>query len=149
MVTIAPSAELRALAAALGDRATLMKPLGPLTTYGVGGPAALFVEIDEPADLDARPRRAGARDRGVPLFVIGRGSNLLVADAGFDGIAVHLGPGFAELELPAPRTPGPPRGAGRGGAGAPGAGAACRRRRVVRACPGPSGCPARSGAPYA
>ena len=31
----------------------LMKPLGPLTTYGVGGPAALFVEVEGAADLDA------------------------------------------------------------------------------------------------
>jgi UDP-N-acetylmuramate dehydrogenase len=100
MVTITPSEELRALAGALGTRATLMKPLGPLTTYGVGGPAALFVEVDGPADLEVvRPvltDRAGA----LPLFVIGRGSNLLVADAGFDGIVVHLGAGFASLELP-------------------------------------------------
>jgi UDP-N-acetylmuramate dehydrogenase len=101
MVTVAPGDELRALAAALGDRATLMKPLGPLTTYGVGGPAALFVEIANPPDLDAVRAVLTDRARGVPLFVIGRGSNLLVADAGFDGIAVHLGPGFADLELPA------------------------------------------------
>ncbi len=52
MVTIRPSEELRALADALGDRATLMRPLGPMTTYGVGGPAALFVEVEGPSDLD-------------------------------------------------------------------------------------------------
>jgi UDP-N-acetylmuramate dehydrogenase len=100
MVTVTPGDDLRALAEALGERATLMKSLGPLTTYGVGGPAALFVEVEGPADLDVvRPllaERAGPR----PLFVIGRGSNLLVADAGFDGIVVHLGAGFASLELP-------------------------------------------------
>ncbi len=44
--------EWRALADALGDRATLGEPLGPLTTYGVGGPAALFVEVEGPDDLD-------------------------------------------------------------------------------------------------
>jgi UDP-N-acetylmuramate dehydrogenase len=100
MVTASPSDELRSLAEALGARATLMKPLGPMTTYGVGGPAALFVELEGPADLEvARPvlaERAGA----LPFFVIGRGSNLLVADAGFDGVVVHLGAGFASLELP-------------------------------------------------
>ncbi len=100
MVTVTPGDELRAMAEALGARATLMKPLGPLTTYGVGGPAALFVEIDGPADLD--PVRSVLADAAgsVPLFVIGRGSNLLVADAGFDGVVVHLGTGFASLELP-------------------------------------------------
>ena len=97
---VTPCAALRALADALGERATLMHPLGPLTTYGVGGPAGLFVEIDGPEDLE--PVRAALRDGadGAAVFVIGRGSNLLVSDAGFDGIVVHLGSGFAGLELP-------------------------------------------------
>ncbi len=100
MVTVTPSEQLRALAGALGERATLMKPLGPLTTYGVGGPAALFVEIAGPPDLEAVRTALAAGAGGVPLFVLGRGSNLLVADAGFDGIVVQLGTGFAEVDLP-------------------------------------------------
>jgi UDP-N-acetylmuramate dehydrogenase len=82
-----------------------MRPLGPLTTYGVGGPAALFVEIEGPDDLE--PVRAALRDGadGAAVFVIGRGSNLLVSDTGFDGIVVHLGGGFAELALPGSRSP--------------------------------------------
>jgi UDP-N-acetylmuramate dehydrogenase len=100
MVTFTPSADVRALADTLGARATLMKPLGPMTTYGVGGPAALFVELEGPADLDeVRPVLAD-RAASLPFFVIGRGSNLLVADGGFDGVVVHLGAGFASLELP-------------------------------------------------
>jgi UDP-N-acetylmuramate dehydrogenase len=95
-------ADLHALARALGERAALERPLGPLTTYGVGGPAALYVEVEGPADLDEvrtvlHERMAGGT---VPIFVIGRGSNLLVSDAGFDGIVLHLGSGFAGLELP-------------------------------------------------
>lgn len=97
----------RALAAALGGRATLMAPLGALTTYGVGGPAAVLVEIGTAADLEAV--RAALRGTDLPLFVLGRGSNLLVADAGFGGVVVHLGAGFAGLELPV---------SGGGGAGA-------------------------------
>ncbi len=89
----------RALAEALGPRATLLAPLGPLTTYGVGGPAAVLVEVEVPADLDAL--RDALRDLDLPLFVIGRGSNLLVADAGFDGVVIRLGTAFAALELPA------------------------------------------------
>ncbi|HWF16718.1 MAG TPA: UDP-N-acetylmuramate dehydrogenase [Acidimicrobiales bacterium] len=99
MVKIAPSAALRALAAALGERATLMKPLGPLTTYGVGGPTALFVEIDSPAGLEAVRAALAGGTGGAPLFVIGRGSNLLVADGGFDGIVIRLGAGFAGLDV--------------------------------------------------
>jgi UDP-N-acetylmuramate dehydrogenase len=98
------SDEWGALAGALGDRATLGKPLGPLTTYGVGGPAALYVEIEGPDDL-AQVRRVWqqhAPDMRVPtaVFVLGRGSNLLVADEGFDGVVVHLGAGFARVDLP-------------------------------------------------
>ncbi len=97
-----PSAELRALADELGDRTTLMRPLGPLTTYGVGGPAGLFVEVEEPADLETvrDALRRFAAGGAVAIFVIGRGSNLLVSDAGFDGIVLHLGHGFAGLQLP-------------------------------------------------
>ncbi len=114
---VRPTAELRRLADGLGQRATLMKPLGPLTTYGVGGPAALYVEVEGPEDLDEvrRVLRGGAPEAGV--LVLGRGSNLLVADEGFGGVVLHLGAGFARIELPPPppRAPGRPR-AVRGGA---------------------------------
>jgi len=89
-----------ALAAALGPRAARQAPLGPLTTYGVGGPAAMLVEIEGPGDLQAV--RAVLKGSGVPVCVIGRGSNLLVADAGFDGVAVHLGRGFNWARFPPP-----------------------------------------------
>ena len=87
-----------ALARALGERAARHQPLGPLTTYGVGGPAALLVEVEGPDDLAAV--RAVLAGSGVPVCVVGRGSNLLVADAGFDGVAVHLGRGFNSVQLP-------------------------------------------------
>jgi UDP-N-acetylmuramate dehydrogenase len=95
---------LRNLADALGGRATPDKPLGPLTTYGVGGPAALFVEVEGPEDL-AAVRRAWVQhvDGGgspPPVFVLGRGSNLLVADEGFEGVVLHLGSGFTDISLP-------------------------------------------------
>jgi UDP-N-acetylmuramate dehydrogenase len=96
--------EWGALAAALGERATLGKPLGPLTTYGVGGPAALYVEIDGPDDLAALRRALQQHLSGAAappaVFVLGRGSNLLVADEGFDGLVVHLGPDFGGVDLP-------------------------------------------------
>jgi UDP-N-acetylmuramate dehydrogenase len=92
-----------ALAAALGARATRHAPLGPLTTYGVGGPAAVLVEIEGPDDLPAVRAVLAERAGGdVPVCVVGRGSNLLVADAGFDGIAVRLGRGFTWARFPAP-----------------------------------------------
>jgi UDP-N-acetylmuramate dehydrogenase len=103
---VRPGDGLRALAGALGARATQDKPLGPLTTYGVGGTAALYVEVEGPDDL-AAVRRAWAQHAAAgapspPVFVLGRGSNLLVADEGFAGIVLHLGRGFAGIDLPAP-----------------------------------------------
>jgi UDP-N-acetylmuramate dehydrogenase len=77
----------------LGDLARRDAPLGALTTYRVGGPARLLVEARHVDDL--RQVAAAVRSTGVPVLVVGRGSNLLVADRGFDGLAVVLGE-FAE-----------------------------------------------------
>ncbi len=90
------------MAVALGARATRHRPLGALTTYGVGGPAELFVEVDGPDDL--RAVRTALIGSGVAVCVIGRGSNLLVADGGFDGVVLRLGQGFNTVLLPDPVT---------------------------------------------
>jgi UDP-N-acetylmuramate dehydrogenase len=81
----------------LDDRVQRDHPLGPLTTYRVGGKAALFLAAETEDDLDLA-RTAVART-GVPVLVVGRGSNLLVADGGFPGLAVALGEGFASVEV--------------------------------------------------
>ncbi|HET6951821.1 MAG TPA: UDP-N-acetylmuramate dehydrogenase [Acidimicrobiales bacterium] len=90
-------ARVAAAAAALGDRAARDRPLGPLTTYKVGGPAALFATVDTAADLAAVA--AAVAGSGVPTLVVGKGSNLLVADRGFAGLAVVLGGEFAEVAI--------------------------------------------------
>ncbi|MEP4653036.1 MAG: FAD-binding protein, partial [Ilumatobacter sp.] len=74
--------------AALGGLAERDVAIGPMTTYRVGGTADVFVRVRSVADLHlvARARRAS----GMPVLVVGRGSNLLVADGGFRGIAVSL-----------------------------------------------------------
>jgi UDP-N-acetylmuramate dehydrogenase len=62
--------------------------LAPLTTLRIGGPARFLAHIDtEAALLEAV---AFARSRNLPLFVLGGGSNLLVADTGFDGLVLHI-----------------------------------------------------------
>ncbi len=58
-----------------------------LTTLGVGGPASRLVETTTEAELIDAVRTADAE--GVPLLVLGGGSNLLVSDAGFDGLVVR------------------------------------------------------------
>ena len=88
---------LARLAAALGSLAGADHPLGSITTYRVGGPARLFAE---PADEDELLAVARAVSRlPVPVLVLGRGSNLLVADAGFDGLVVAPGTGFDDLSV--------------------------------------------------
>jgi len=63
--------------------------LAPYTTFGIGGPARWFAHVTSEDELASAV--AWARERGVPLFVVGGGSNLLVADAGFDGLVLHVG----------------------------------------------------------
>jgi UDP-N-acetylmuramate dehydrogenase len=87
---------LERAAAALGPRARRDVPIGPHTTYRVGGPAALFLEARGEDDL-FRAREAVV-ESGVPVLVLGKGSNLLVADAGFRGLVVALGEPFATIE---------------------------------------------------
>ena len=67
-------------------------PIGPMTSYGLGGPAAIFLEAATDADLFAVAD--AARGSGLEILMLGRGSNMLISDRGFDGIAVRLGSGF-------------------------------------------------------
>ena len=62
-------------------------PLAPLTTFRIGGPADLMVRADTSADL-ARAV-SGARALEIPWFVLGKGANILVADAGFRGLVIR------------------------------------------------------------
>lgn len=81
----------------LGHHARRDVAIGPLTTYRVGGAAALFVESASADDLlmVAQAHRVS----GLPVLVVGRGSNLLVADRGFGGIAVTLGHWAEGIEI--------------------------------------------------
>jgi UDP-N-acetylmuramate dehydrogenase len=63
-------------------------PLAPLTTIGVGGSARYFADITDPAALE--PALDWAAARGVPVRILGGGSNVVVADAGFEGLVVRL-----------------------------------------------------------
>jgi len=70
---------------------TLVQPnvlLQNLTTLHIGGPAALVCPVHNPEQ--ARRFHALARDRDIPLFVLGGGSNVLAADEGFQGIILQI-----------------------------------------------------------
>lgn len=79
---------LQAALDAFGSRAQADRPLGPLTTYRVGGRAAVAVTVAVLADVAAVARAVNVS--GLPVLVVGRGSNLLIADGGFPGIAVVM-----------------------------------------------------------
>ena len=91
----------------LGDRLRVDEPLGALCTYRVGGAAARFVVVQNESELNRIAEalaQAGAFVGEAPqaelsVHVIGRGSNLLVADAGLPGLVLQLGDGFAEIEI--------------------------------------------------
>jgi UDP-N-acetylmuramate dehydrogenase len=63
--------------------------LAPFTTFRIGGPARYFIEAEtEDAVVDAIHF---AKEKKLPVFVLGGGSNLLVADEGFPGIVIRIG----------------------------------------------------------
>jgi UDP-N-acetylmuramate dehydrogenase len=71
--------------------------LGPLTTYKSGGPARFLAEVDDLESL--QELIATGTTTELPLLVLGRGSNLVVADAGFPGLVIHLGGDFGEIDI--------------------------------------------------
>lgn len=75
------------LRAALGERAIANAPLAPRTTFRIGGPADWLIEARTIAELIEAVR--SARQWGVPIFILGNGSNILVRDAGFRGLVIE------------------------------------------------------------
>jgi len=73
------------------------RPLGPLTTYKAGGPARYFADVYSTTSLEELI--ASGLPREMPTLVLGRGSNLVVADEGFDGLVIRLGGDFQEVTL--------------------------------------------------
>jgi UDP-N-acetylmuramate--L-alanine ligase/UDP-N-acetylenolpyruvoylglucosamine reductase len=69
-------------------RLTREEPLAPKTTLRVGGSARLYAEPAAVADLQLLLREAAAR--GVKVYALGRGSNLVVPDEGVDGLVISL-----------------------------------------------------------
>ena len=71
-------------------------PLAGLTTMGVGGPARWFVAATRAEDV--RDSHLWCRNRGVPLWVLGGGSNVVLSDAGFDGLVLQVAIGGSRME---------------------------------------------------
>jgi UDP-N-acetylmuramate dehydrogenase len=84
----------------LGSHVWQNYDIGHLTTYRVGGAAAVYVVAQSLEDLEVIYRILNGIAYSGPLLVLGKGSNLLVADGGFPGIAVSLGASFGRLGVP-------------------------------------------------
>jgi UDP-N-acetylmuramate dehydrogenase len=70
--------------------------LAPLTSYKLGGRAEWFVEVNDNGHLDDVLHSLGP---GVEMLVLGKGTNLLVADHGFPGLVVRLGGAFLDVTV--------------------------------------------------
>jgi UDP-N-acetylmuramate dehydrogenase len=81
------------------ERVERRASLAPYTTYRLGGPAAVLAHVTGVGDLAAV---AAALEPEIPVLVVGRGSNLLVADAGFAGLALVLTGDLERIEVTGP-----------------------------------------------
>ncbi|MBA2437669.1 MAG: UDP-N-acetylmuramate dehydrogenase [Acidimicrobiia bacterium] len=87
----------RRAGAMLGARCVLDAPLGAHTTYRVGGRAGAWFVVEGEDDMRHVARAVEAA--AVDVLVLGKGSNLLVADVGFPGLVLTLGDAFAGVEV--------------------------------------------------
>ena len=71
------------------------EPMCKHTSFKVGGPARYFVKAENADDL--KEAFTLARENKLPYFILGNGTNLLVADKGFDGIVITLAGKFSEI----------------------------------------------------
>ena len=94
----ATGAELELATELFGSRAHADVSLAQFTTYRVGGNAALHVHVQSIEDLEAISAVLAQVD--LPLLVIGRGSNMLIADTGFAGLAITFGSFLEYIDLP-------------------------------------------------
>lgn len=93
---VAPSPELLAALARAGATPRLGEPLGRHTSFRIGGPADVFIEVASVPELVGVMRTCA--EHTVPVFFLGGGTNLLVSDRGARGVVVKLGRPFDFVE---------------------------------------------------
>ena len=88
------TADLKARMPELRGRLAANFSLADITWFRAGGPAQVFFSPQDEADLAYFLKN---KPEGLPVFVIGLGSNLLVRDGGVEGVVIRLGRGFADI----------------------------------------------------
>ncbi len=83
------------LADSFDGEVLVKEPMARHTSYRIGGPADFFVRADSPSAI--RQVMASCAEEGIPWTVVGRGTNLLVADEGYPGVILPLGRDFKHM----------------------------------------------------
>jgi len=76
---------------------SISEPLAPLTSFRIGGPADIYVEPANSAELAALVRYF--RELDLPMLLLGNGSNILISDEGFHGVIINIEKGFSFTQL--------------------------------------------------
>lgn len=79
----------------LGCRCLRQEPMALHTTFRIGGPADLFLTVENLRQL--REMAAACREQEIPMMLLGNGSNLLVSDKGIRGVVIRLAGDFAKV----------------------------------------------------
>jgi len=87
----------RELAGFLGERLRARELMSAHTTIGVGGPARWMALPSTPAEVARIVRRA--RAHGAPYVAVGKGSNLIVRDGGYDGVVIQLAGNLTRVRI--------------------------------------------------
>jgi len=86
----------QAVQAIFGQRVRFAEPLCRHTSFRIGGPADVWVEVADAEEI--RRVQAFAAAAGLPLFILGGGTNVLVSDRGVRGVVLHLGRALASID---------------------------------------------------
>ena len=72
------------------------KPLREFSTFSIGGPARLFTEVTTVSQM--QQTLAYCHEKGIPFFILGKGSNCLFDDRGIDGLVIHNKISYLEIQ---------------------------------------------------
>ena len=79
------------------DQIIVDAPLAGLSTYRVGGPAAVLIKVEENSSFSTILK--GLAKFPMPVMIMGNGSNVLISDNGFEGVVIKLGEFFETIEI--------------------------------------------------
>lgn len=79
------------------DRVLINEMMSGHTTFRIGGPAEVFVSVSNEQEIVNLIELL--KERSIPYFIIGKGSNLLVSDKGYQGVIIEIGSTYSGLHI--------------------------------------------------